>query len=149
MAPSHEPSEDQGILTLENLKNHEEHIEKISRLLGKILILFRFFIKIFLYHSETSSVLFILGDAWQDIMGEIPSPKFPEQCRFTPKDVDLLKNLPPAAPPHQAFSDFIKNWSTMGKIRRPNVSDLLVICYDRKELETAKYIYKVCVFFYI
>ena len=44
-APSHEPSEDQDILTLDDLKNHEEHIEKISRLLGKILILFRFFIK--------------------------------------------------------------------------------------------------------
>ena len=100
-----------------------------------------------MYQSETSRVLFILGDAWQDIMGEITSPKFPEQCRFTPKDVDLLKNLPPAAPPHQAFSDFIKNWSTMGKIRRPDVSDLLVICYDIEQLETAKYIYKVCIVF--
>ena len=71
-------------------------------------------------------------------MGEIRSPKFPEQDRFKPKEVNSLKNS------HQPFLNFIKNWSTMGKIRRPLVSDLLVICFDIQEVETAKYIYEVC-----
>ena len=96
-------------------------------------------------HHPECVLFFTLGDAWQDIMGEIPSPKIPNQFRFKPRDVDLLKNLSP----HQSFSDFITNWSTMGKIRRPYVSDLLVICYDIEQLETAKYIYKVIMYFFI
>ena len=96
-------------------------------------------------HHPEYFLFFTLGDAWQDIMGEIPSPKIPNQFRFKPKDVDLPKNLSP----HQSVSDFITNWSTMGKIRRPYVSDLLVICYDIEQLETAKYIYKVIMHFFI
>ena len=45
--PSPEPSDGQGILTLEDLKNREDHLREISRLLGKIVILlFGYFVKI-------------------------------------------------------------------------------------------------------
>ena len=131
--PSPEPSE---TLTLVDLKNQEEHIGEISRLLGRIWNSLK------IQHEKDQEVIFnsifyFIGDAWQNIMGEIRSLKFPEQDRFKPRDVNLLKNS------HQPFLDFIKNWSTMGKIRQPFVSDLLVICYDIKQAETAKYIYRV------
>ena len=37
---------------------------------------------------------------------------------------------------------FIDEWSTMGKIRRPNVRDLLKICLDVEEISAASYIYE-------
>ena len=73
------------------------------------------------------------------LMGEIPSPKYlKKESRFLREDENELKEKNKS----KMFSNFITEWSTMGRVRRPYVSDLLIICIQCDEIEAANYIYR-------
>ena len=70
------------------------------------------------------------------LMEHIKSPRNPNTSRFNAGDLrDIRMSTTP-------FHDLIKNWKSMGKVRRPYVSDLLRICIQANEIGAADYIYR-------
>ena len=98
-----------------------------------------------LQHSDKQKIgKHLVGDGWKHVMSAIPSSKYPGKRRFDHNHIRLVENVASrtTAGSPSPMVILMDEWSSMGKIRRPYVTDLLRICLEGNELATASIIHE-------
>ena len=96
-----------------------------------------------LQHSDKQKIgKHLIGDGWKHVMSAIPSSKYSGKRRFEHNDIRLVENAASGTTADSPMAILMDEWSSMGKIRRPYVTDLLWICLEVNEIATASIIHE-------